>query len=67
MQNLDEIIRDPELYEELVKAYGMTIHSRMIAQFYIDIFKYCIFVSDSERSFIVDYSQCNPYILYEVE
>jgi hypothetical protein len=66
MQNLDEIIRDPELYSELLKAYEMT-HFRSDIQFKISMFRDCVFVSDHNRSFVVDFSMGNPYILFEVE
>ena len=66
MQNLGEIINDRELYDELVKAYGMTIHSRMKTQFNIAVFSNCRFVSNSQESFVIDYSLGDPYILFEV-
>lgn len=66
MQNLDEIINDPEMYAELENAYRMTISYRSGVQFRIAEFRNCVFVSNVNRSFVIDYSIDNPYIMLEV-
>jgi hypothetical protein len=58
-------LADQEMYSQLEEAYQLAAGYRNKVQFKIAEFRNCIFVSDENRSFVVDLSMGIPYILFE--